>query len=307
MEKRRVLFIYSDTLGFMDEMGFHYEKMLFSALREIRRMGDIELVLVKREILPEIVYENLLGEDIYFDSEIDNLDLENVDVDNSYVVSKDENLPLKAFTSFQGLLEFFIPEKALTHRTFRIERNTKETQISLSLDLDGSGKGELKTGVGFFDYMLEQVIKHSRCDITGHVDGDLEVDEHHTVEDLGITLGQAFKSALGDKMGINRYGHDILIMDDVLATVCVDFSGRPYLLWKVNFKRQEVGGFPTEMFEHFFKSFSDAAQCNLSIEVSDGNTHHQAEAIFKAFARAVRMAIRRLPGSRELPSTKGVL
>ncbi|MCR5732395.1 MAG: imidazoleglycerol-phosphate dehydratase HisB [Sphaerochaetaceae bacterium] len=307
MNKRRVLFVYDDMLGFVDEKGFHYEKHLFEALRCVRRAGELEIVRVGNETLPSLFYETLAGEDIYFDSEVKEISLDNVDTDNSYQVSKSKDCALKNFDSYSSLLEFFLPEETIKHRCYSVERNTRETQIYLSLDLDGSGKGELKTGVGFFDHMLEQVIKHSRCDINGIIKGDLEVDEHHTVEDLGITLGQAFRYALGDKRGINRYGHDILMMDDVLATVAVDFSGRPYLIWKVNFKRQEVGGFPTEMFEHFFKSFSDAAQCNLSIEVTDGNTHHQAEAAFKAFARAIRMAVKRVPGSKELPSTKGVL
>ncbi len=306
MQKRRVLYLYADTV--VD--GGRYVPHVFEALRSIRREREMDIVLVDE--LPDAVLSTLSGEDIYFDDDVQDGDY---DRDNSYTVVKGGEKEISgcrplSISSNAGWLEIahlLCPDRTLAHRMASFERNTKETQISLSLDLDGSGKGELRTGVGFFDHMLEQVIKHSRCDISGTVHGDLEVDEHHTVEDLGITLGLAFREALGDKRGINRYGHDILIMDDVVCTCAIDFSGRPYLLWKVDFKRQEVGGFPTEMFQHFFKSFSDASQCNLSIEVTDGNTHHQAEAIFKAFARAAKMAVRRIPGSNDLPSTKGVL
>ncbi len=313
MQKRRVLYVYSDAIARDSNV---YVPHVFEALRSIRRDAELELVLLNgKRTLEENELETLRGEDIYFETEMDEKE---IDSENSFTAGRegDELLFARKLDSKEGtrrlaswldISSFLSPDKSLAHRRASFERNTKETQISLSLDLDGSGKGELKTGVGFFDHMLEQVVKHSRCDINGTIHGDLEVDEHHTVEDLGITLGLAFKEALGDKRGINRYGHDILIMDDVICTCAIDFSGRPYLLWKVNFKREEVGGFPTEMFQHFFKSFSDASQCNLSIEVSDGNTHHQAEAIFKAFARAAKMAVKRIPGSRELPSTKGVL
>ena len=155
--------------------------------------------------------------------------------------------------------------------------------------------------------MLSQIIKHSRFDINGSVRGDYEVDEHHSVEDLAIVLALAVKSALGQKRGIERYGYEILTMDDVVATVALDFSGRSELIYDVDFKREYIGSFPTEMIKHFFKSFSDAAGMNLYIKVSDGNSHHQAEAIFKAFARAMRHAVRRIPVSVEISSTKGVL
>jgi imidazoleglycerol-phosphate dehydratase/histidinol-phosphatase len=167
--------------------------------------------------------------------------------------------------------------------------------------------GKLETHLPFFDHMLEQILRHSGSDISLHAHGDLVVDEHHTVEDVGLALGAAFLEALGDKRGINRYGHEILPMDEVLAQVAIDFSGRPYLQWNVSFTREYVGTFPTELVEHFFKSFSDSAKCNLSVTVSNGNGHHQIEAIFKAFARALRMAVHRNPYSDQLPSTKGVL
>lgn len=205
------------------------------------------------------------------------------------------------------LASFLLDEKELAPRISCIERETRETHINIQLNLDGGGRGSVETGLPFFDHMLSQVVRHSGCDITLSAHGDLWVDEHHTVEDVGLVLGQAFKEALADKRGINRYGYEVLPMDDVLATVAVDFSGRPYLQWKVSFRREYVGTFPTELVEHFFKSFSDASGCNLSLTVTEGNAHHMCEALFKAFARSLRRAIHRNPYSMELPTTKGVL
>lgn len=210
--------------------------------------------------------------------------------------------------SWQEIAAFILGGKSVKlERRVRVNRKTAETDISLDLNLDGSGKGCIATGIPFFDHMLAQLVRHSGIDADLHADGDLQIDEHHTVEDIGIVLGQAFLQALGDKRGISRYGFEILPMDDVLAQVAIDFSGRPYFVWDVEFSRQTVGTFPTEMFQHFFKSFCDEARCNLNMQVSSGNTHHQAEALFKAFARAVRQAVRRYPWSNALPSTKGVL
>lgn len=205
------------------------------------------------------------------------------------------------------IASFLLEESNLAPRTANLKRQTKETDITLSLNLDGGGLGGMETHLPFFDHMLEQILRHSGCDISLHAHGDLVVDEHHTVEDVGIALGSAFLEALGDKRGINRYGHEILPMDEVLAQVALDFSGRPFLQWNVSFSREYVGSFPTELVEHFFKSFSDIAKCNLSVAVSNGNGHHQIEAIFKAFARALRSAVHRNPYSDTLPSTKGVL
>ena len=205
------------------------------------------------------------------------------------------------------IASFLLDESNLSPRTARLERKTKETEISLKLNLDGGSLGSIHTHIPFFDHMLEQVLRHSGCDLDLHAHGDLVVDEHHTVEDVGIALGGAFREALGDKRGINRYGAEILPMDEVLAQVALDFSGRPYLQWDVSFKREYIGTFPTEMVEHFFKSFSDSAGCNLSLKVSDGNAHHQCEALFKAFARAIKEAVHRNPYSMELPTTKGML
>ncbi len=191
-------------------------------------------------------------------------------------------------------------------RISEIHRNTKETQISIRLNLDGTGKSEISTGLGFFDHMLEQIPKHAGIDLAINTDGDLQVDEHHTVEDTALALGEAFYKALGDKKGIMRYGF-LLPMDDSLARVAIDFGGRNWLVWDASFNRERVGDVPTELFFHFFKSFSDAAKCNLNIKVEGDNEHHKIEAVFKAFAKAVKMAIKKDPYDNSLPSTKGVL
>ena len=190
------------------------------------------------------------------------------------------------------------------HRVATIQRNTNETKIYVKVDLDGNGKSKIKTGLGFFDHMLEQLSKHSGCDIEIKVKGDLHIDEHHTIEDTAIALGEAFLQALGNKKGIARYGF-LLPMDDVLAQAAIDFSGRPWLVWKATFKREKVGDMPTELFMHFWKSFSDAAKCNLNIKAEGENEHHKIEAIFKAVAKSIKMAVKR--EGNDLPSTKGIL
>ncbi len=186
------------------------------------------------------------------------------------------------------------------------DRNTNETQIHIELNVDGSGRTNIHTGLGFFDHMLEQISRHGKMDITIQAKGDLHIDEHHTIEDTGIALGEAFAKALSDKRGMERYGF-ALPMDEADAKVLIDFGGRNWLVWKAEFKREKIGEMPTEMFFHFFKSFSDAAKCNLNIECNGENEHHKIEAIFKAFAKAIRMAVKRDPISNYLPSTKGVL
>ncbi|MBK9328749.1 MAG: bifunctional histidinol-phosphatase/imidazoleglycerol-phosphate dehydratase HisB [Sphingobacteriales bacterium] len=185
-----------------------------------------------------------------------------------------------------------------------VQRNTNETKINVTLNLDGTGKSAIKTGLGFFDHMLEQLSKHSGCDMDIKVKGDLDIDEHHTIEDTAIALGEAFHHALGNKKGIARYGF-LLPMDDVLAQSAIDFSGRPWLVWKAKFHREKVGDMPTELFYHFWKSFSDAAKCNLNIKAEGHNEHHKIEAIFKAVAKSIKMAVKR--EGNELPSTKGTL
>ncbi len=186
------------------------------------------------------------------------------------------------------------------------ERNTNETQIEISLNLDGSGKADIHTGLGFFDHMLEQIARHGKMDLAINTKGDLHIDEHHTIEDTGLALGEAFAKGLADKRGMERYGF-ALPMDEADAKVLIDFGGRNWLVWKADFKREKIGEMPTEMFHHFFKSFSDAAKCNLNIECHGENEHHKIEAIFKAFAKAIKMAVKRDPLSNYLPSTKGVL
>ena len=198
--------------------------------------------------------------------------------------------------------------ESLKPRTVALERKTKETDISISLSLDGTGKGSASSGLGFFDHMLDQLIRHSRCNLDILVKGDLHVDEHHSIEDTALLLGECYLKALGDKRGIERYGYEIVAMDEVAATAAIDFSGRPELVWDVEFNRDYVGDVPTELFKHFFRSFSATARCNLYIQATkNGDTHHTAEAIFKGFARAIRKAVKRIPGATELPSTKGVL
>lgn len=191
-------------------------------------------------------------------------------------------------------------------RKATISRTTRETQILVELDLDGEGDSETNTGIAFFDHMLDQLAKHSSSNLKVWVKGDLEIDEHHTVEDTAIVLGQAFDQALGDKKGIERYGY-CLPMDDCLAQVAIDFGGRSWIEWKVEFRREMIGKMPTEMFYHFFKSFTDHAKCNLNVQAEGVNEHHKIEAIFKAFAKSIKMAKVRDLESNQLPTTKGAL
>jgi imidazoleglycerol-phosphate dehydratase/histidinol-phosphatase len=190
-------------------------------------------------------------------------------------------------------------------RKVNVARKTNETDITITLNLDGSGQSNISTGIGFYDHMLEQISKHGNIDLNVDVKGDLEIDEHHTVEDIAITLGEAFNQAIGSKKGIERYGF-LLPMDDCLSQVAIDFGGRPWLVWDVDFKREMIGEMPTEMFMHFFKSFSDAAKCNLNIKSEGDNEHHKIESIFKAFAKAIKMAITK-NNNFSIPSTKGTL
>ena len=190
-------------------------------------------------------------------------------------------------------------------RKAKSSRITNETQIEIEINLDGSGKSTIDTGLGFFDHMLEQIAKHGNIDLEIKVNGDLEIDEHHTIEDVAITLGEVFIQALGSKKAIERYGF-LLPMDECLAQVAIDFGGRPWLVWEADFKREKVGDMPTEMFMHFFKSFSDSAKCNLNISVEGDNEHHKIESIFKAFAKAIRMAVSKTT-NYAIPSTKGTI
>ena len=194
----------------------------------------------------------------------------------------------------------------LGQRTILHQRNTNETKISIELNLDGNAKYSVTTGLNFFNHMLEQLSRHSGIDINIKADGDLHIDEHHTIEDTAIALGEAFALALGNKAGIERYGF-CLPMDDCLAQVAIDFGGRSWLVWDANFTREKIGDMPTEMFYHFFKSFSDAAKCNLNVKAEGTNEHHKIEAIFKALAKAIKMAVKRNTNNMQVPSTKGIL
>lgn len=248
------------------------------------------------------------------------------DLANSYVIGDRqtdrrlaENLGCKALIlgdnvqSWDEITEILFAGE----RTASVRRTTKETDIDIRLNLDGIGKCDISTGLGFFDHMLEQIGKHGSIDLYIHVNGDLNVDEHHTIEDTGIALGECIHKALGDKRGIERYGYDLngtadtygytLPMDDCLCHVALDFGGRAWLVWDADFKRERVGDMPTEMFLHFFKSFSDAARMNLNIKAEGDNEHHKIEGIFKALARSIKMAVKRDIYKFQLPSSKGVL
>jgi len=194
----------------------------------------------------------------------------------------------------------------LGQRKIEHRRSTKETDIFIKLNLDGKGEAKVDTGLHFFDHMLDQIAKHGSIDLEIQAKGDLHIDEHHTIEDTGIALGEAFAQALGDKKGIGRYGF-LLPMDDCLAQVAIDFGGRNWIVWDASFSREKIGEMPTEMFYHFFKSFSDAAKCNLNIKAEGENEHHKIESIFKAFAKSIKMAVKRDVDNMVLPSTKGVL
>jgi imidazoleglycerol-phosphate dehydratase/histidinol-phosphatase len=237
------------------------------------------------------------------------------DIANSYVIGDREtdrtfarNIGCKSLIlSDEGISWDKIAEILFAgERTAEVKRTTKETDIYIKVNLDGTGKCDISTGLGFFDHMLEQIGKHGMMDLTIHTKGDLEVDEHHTIEDTAIALGECILTALGNKRGIERYGYS-LPMDDCLCSVALDFGGRPWLVWDAEFKREKIGEMPTEMFLHFFKSLSDAAKMNLNIKAEGQNEHHKIEGIFKALARSLKMAVKRDIYHYELPSTKGML
>lgn len=237
-----------------------------------------------------------------------NLGCQGIFIDNDPQLGQEETsaqtaLPIVLATSAWKEIYTFLK---LEQRQFNYQRTTNETNIDLKLNLDGSGKSSISTGLSFFDHMLDQLARHGGMDLELQVKGDLEVDEHHTIEDTAIALGEAFSGALGTKLGIERYGF-CLPMDDCLAQVAIDFGGRNWLVWDAEFKREMIGQMPTEMFFHFFKSFSDGAKANLNIKAEGTNEHHKIEAIFKAFAKAIKVAVKRDPDKMILPTTKGML
>jgi len=249
------------------------------------RMTDIELA------------KNLGAKGIFINND-------NIEGTDELTVTKDEleNYIALETKDWSAIYEFLKAKD----RTGSISRNTNETKIQIDLNLDGTGKSNISTGISFFDHMLDQIARHGQLDLIVNVKGDLEVDEHHTIEDTAIALGEVFAKTLGNKLGIERYGF-YLPMDDCLSQVAIDFGGRNWLVWEADFKREMVGKMPTEMFFHFFKSFTDGAKCNLNIKAEGTNEHHKIESIFKAFAKAIKMAVKRDVEKMILPSTKGVL
>ena len=249
------------------------------------RMTDIELA------------KNLGARGIFINND-------NIEGTDELTVTKDEleNYIALETKDWSAIYEFLKAKD----RTGSISRNTNETKIQIDLNLDGTGTSDISTGISFFDHMLDQIARHGQLDLVVNVKGDLEVDEHHTIEDTAIALGEVFAKTLGNKLGIERYGF-YLPMDDCLSQVAIDFGGRNWLVWEADFKREMVGKMPTEMFFHFFKSFTDGAKCNLNIKAEGTNEHHKIESIFKAFAKAIKMAVKRDVEKMILPSTKGVL
>ena len=255
---------------------------------------DLENSFVIGDRITDIqLAKNLGAKGILIATDENLVELEKSDVKNFCVLSTRDWGEIYAFLSS-------------TERKATVHRHTNETDIFVEVDLDGKGTSNISTGLGFFDHMLDQIARHSGINLTVRVKGDLHIDEHHTIEDTGLALGEALLKALGDKRGIDRYGF-VLPMDDCLAQVALDFGGRPWLVWDAEFKREKVGEMPTEMFYHFFKSVSDTAKMNLNIKAEGTNEHHKIEGIFKAFAKAIKNAIRRDVFNQALPSTKGVL
>ncbi len=275
----------------------HIDKTFESEGAETRKPG----IGLLKEYFDETKYD-LANSFVIGDRETDVKLAENLGCKSIFIGK--EQLETATFTSFDWReITSYLMDNS---RTASVIRNTKETKIEVVLNLDGVGNAEISTGLNFFDHMLDQIGKHSVSDLYINTQGDLEIDEHHTIEDTAIALGQAFKEAIGSKKGIERYGF-LLPMDDCLAQVAIDFGGRPWIEWDVDFKREKVGDLPTEMVFHFFKSFSDASACNLNIKASGDNEHHKIESIFKAFAKAIKMAKTKNVNDNSIPSTKGVI
>ena len=259
---------------------------------------DLANSFVIGDRLTDVELAKNLGAKGIFINDNKNLGTDEVTVSNNEL---DKHIALET-NDWEAIYRFL----KTTERIGSIERNTNETKIKIDLNLDGTGKSSIDTGIAFFDHMLDQIARHGQLDLNIKVNGDLEVDEHHTIEDTAIALGEVFATTLGNKLGIERYGFS-LPMDDCLAQVAIDFGGRNWLVWDAEFKREMIGKMPTEMFFHFFKSFTDGAKCNLNIKVEGENEHHKIEAIFKAFAKAIKMAVNQNVEKMILPSTKGML
>ena len=259
---------------------------------------DLQNSFVIGDRLTDIELAKNLGSKGIFINDNTNLGTDEVTISNSELQSY---IALES-NDWEAIYKFL---KA-TERVGSIERNTNETKIKIDLNLDGTGKSNIDTGIAFFDHMLDQIARHGQIDLNITVNGDLDVDEHHTIEDTAIALGEVFAQTLGNKLGIERYGF-CLPMDDCLAQVAIDFGGRNWLVWETDFNREMIGKMPTEMFMHFFKSFTDGAKCNLNIKAEGTNEHHKIEAIFKAFAKAIKMAVKQDVEKMILPSTKGML
>ncbi len=325
--------------GVFRNLGFIRKKLDFKFVMVSNQDGLGTPAFPEEDFLPvhNFILQTLAGEGITFDDQLidrhfpeDNspyrkpgtgmlekeyISNEKYDLEGSYVIGDREsdaelarNIGCKALIlGRDGMTWDKIAEILFAgERIAEIKRTTKETDIYIKLNLDGTGKCDISTGIGFFDHMLEQIGRHGMMDLTVHTKGDLYVDEHHTIEDTGIALGECIDKALGDKRGIERYGF-CLPMDDCLCQVALDFGGRPWLVWNAEFHREKIGEMPTEMFFHFFKSLSDAARMNLNIKAEGTNEHHKIEGIFKALARALKMAVRRDIYHFQLPSTKGML
>ena len=318
LDYRLVMITNQDGLGtesFPEETFWPAHKKIISALRNENIV--FEEILIDRSfpaenaptrkpntgLLPKYIYGNYdLENSFVIGDRISDIQLaENIGGQGIYLNNDSYDKAILNTNSWQEIYNFLKRKE----RIASIHRKTKETDIKVKLNLDGSGESQISTGLHFLNHMIEQIARHAAIDMQITCKGDLQIDEHHTIEDLGITLGKAFKRALGSKKAIARYGF-LLPMDDCLAQVAIDFGGRSWLVWNTSFKREKIGDVPTEMFEHFFKSFSDAAACNLNIKAEGNNEHHKIESIFKAFAKSIQMAIAKT-SDYMIPSTKGVL
>ena len=301
-QEKRFYPIHNLIMRTLSSQGIHFDRIHIdehyeSSDHENRKPG-IGMLSTYLSGNYDIAKSYVIGDRITDMELADNLGCEGIHISRE----KNQGVAL-ATTSWKDIYEFLV----VNSRISKVIRKTNETDISIELNLDGAGQTDISTGLYFFDLMLDQLGKHGGMDLKIQVTGDLQIDEHHTIEDTGLALGEALVKALGSKKGINRYGF-LLPMDDALAQVAVDFGGRPWMEWEGVFKRERVGDVPTEMVHHFFKSFSDASKCNLNIKVTGENEHHMIESIFKAFAKAIKMAIKKDPRALDtLPSTKGML